>query len=112
MKTRIRKFPFVIHIEPQQLLLLNKQCKYCTNCDLIIAKKQEFELLMAFSFSQSTPNIIGNNYVVLGTIDRKDWKEVNQNLLPPSEILERIYIFKDVWNFEVIPAGWYPTQEE
>ncbi|MDF5718506.1 MAG: hypothetical protein PUP93_32740 [Rhizonema sp. NSF051] len=110
MKTKVRKFPLVIHIEPQQLLLLNKQCKYCTNCDLIIAKKQELEPLMAVSFSQSNPTIIGNNYFVMGTVDRKDWKEGNQNSLPPSEMLERIYIFKDVWNFEVIPAGWYPNQ--
>jgi uncharacterized protein with PIN domain len=38
-KTRTRKFPLVIQIEPQQILLLNKQCKYCTSCDLIIIKK-------------------------------------------------------------------------
>ncbi len=110
IKTKIRKFPLVIHIEPQQLLLLNKQCKYCTNCDLIIAKKQEIEPLMAVSFSQSNPKIIGNNYLVMGTVDKKDWKEGNQNSLSPSEMLERIYVFKDVWNFDVIPAGWYPNQ--
>jgi hypothetical protein len=63
---------------------------------------------MAFSFIQSNPNIIGNKYTVMGTIDRKDWKDGNQNSLSPLEILERIYLFKDVWNFEVIPAGWYP----
>ncbi|MDF5733236.1 MAG: hypothetical protein PUP92_35950 [Rhizonema sp. PD38] len=110
IKTKIRKFTLVIHVEPQQLLLLNKQCKYCTNCDLIIAKKQEIEPLMAISFSQSNPKIIGNNYFVMGTVDKKDWKEGNQNSLSPSEMLERIYVFKDVWNFEVIPAGWYPNQ--
>lgn len=111
-KTRVRKFPLVIHIEPQQLLLLNKQCKYCTNCDLIIVKKREIESLMAFSFSQSIPTIVGNNYLVMGTVDRQDWKEGNQNSLPPSEIIERMYIFKDVWDFKVIPAGWYPKEEE
>ncbi|MDF5718858.1 MAG: hypothetical protein PUP93_34585 [Rhizonema sp. NSF051] len=95
IKTKIRKFPLVIHIEPQQLLLLNKQCKYCTNCDLIIAKKQEIEPLMAVSFSPSNPKIIGNNYVVMGTVDKKGWKEGNQNSLSSSEMLERIYVFKN-----------------
>ncbi len=47
-KTKVRKFPLVISIKPQQLLILNKQCKYCP-CDLIIAKKQELESLMAMS---------------------------------------------------------------
>ncbi|MDF5725586.1 MAG: hypothetical protein PUP91_35095 [Rhizonema sp. PD37] len=65
---------------------------------------------MAISFSQSNHKIIGNNYLVMGTVDKKDWKEGNQNSLSPSEILERIYVFKDVWNFDVIPAGWYPNQ--
>ncbi|MCC5605014.1 hypothetical protein [Nostoc favosum] len=111
-KTKLRKFPLVIHIEPKQLFLLNKQCKYCPSCDLIIAKKQEIEPLMAATFVQTNPQIVGNNYVVMGTVDKKDWKEGDKNLLSPSEIIGRIYVFKDVWNFEVIPAGWYPNEEK
>ncbi|WP_242056219.1 hypothetical protein [Nostoc flagelliforme] len=102
----------VIHIEPKQLFLLNKQCKYCPNCDLIIAKKQEIEPLMAATFVQTNPQIVGNNYVVMGTVDKKDWKEGDKSLLSPSEMVGRIYVFKDVWNFEVIPAGWYPNEEK
>ncbi|WP_234017295.1 hypothetical protein [Nostoc sp. 'Lobaria pulmonaria (5183) cyanobiont'] len=105
-------FPLVIHIEPKQLFLLNKQCKYCPSCDLIIAKKQEIEPLMAATFVQTNPQIVGNNYVVMGTVDKKDWKEGDKNLLSPSEMIGRIYVFKDVWNFEVIPAGWYPNEEK
>jgi hypothetical protein len=109
-KTKVRKFPLVIHIEPQQLFLLNKQCKYCPSCDLIIAKKQEIEPLMAAVFIQNNPKIIGNNYVVMGTVDKKDWREGDKNLLSPSEMVGCIYIFKDVWDFEVIPAGWYLSE--
>ncbi|TFI54904.1 hypothetical protein BLD44_007965 [Mastigocladus laminosus UU774] len=111
-KTKVRKFPLVIHIEPQQLFLLNKQCKYCPSCDLIIAKKQKIEPLMTAAFIQTNPKIIGNNYVVMGTVDRKDWKEGDKNLLSPLEMIERIYIFKDIWDFEAIPAGWYPSEEK
>lgn len=109
-KTKIRKFPLVIHIQPQQLFILNKQCKYCEKCDLIITKKQEIESLMTAGFLQANPTIIGNDYLVMGTVDRKDWKEGNKNTLSPSEMLERIYVFQDVWDFEVIPAGWYPSE--
>ena len=38
-KTLIRKFPLVVHIEPQQLFILNKKCRFCPRCDLIIARK-------------------------------------------------------------------------
>ena len=111
-KTKIRKFPLVIHIEPQQLFFLNKKCKYCTNCDLIIVKKQEIESLIAAGLNQSHPEIIENNYLVMGTIERKDWQAANKGLLSSQEIINRMYIFKDQWNFEVIPAGWYPSEEK
>ncbi|MCC2693913.1 hypothetical protein [Nodularia sp. LEGE 04288] len=111
-KTKVRKFPLVIHIEPQQLFLLNKQCKYCPHCDLIIAKKHEIEPLMAAAFIKTNPNIVWNNYVVMGTVDNKDWKEGDKNLLSPSEMIGRIYVFKDVWDFTIIPAGWYPNEKK
>jgi hypothetical protein len=102
-KTKIRKYLLVIHVEPQQLLLLNKKCKYCPSCDLIIAKKQELESLI--------PQLSQNDYLVMGTLERQDWHQGNQGSLPPSEIANRMYIFKDIWDFEVIPAGWYPAED-
>lgn len=111
-KTKVRKFILVIHIKSQQLFLLNKQCKYCAICDLIIAKKQEIESLMAFGFSSTNHQIVGNDYLVMGTIDRKDWQANNQDSVPPSEIIKRMFIFQDEWNFEVIPAGWYPNESK
>ena len=101
-KTKIRKYPLVIHVEPQQLFLLNKKCKYCPNCDLIIAKKQEIESL--------TPQLNQKDYSVIGTVERKDWLQGNKGSLSPQEIIQRMYIFQDVWDFEVIPAGWYPNE--
>ncbi|WP_414578374.1 hypothetical protein [Anabaena sp. CCY 9402-a] len=111
-KTKVRKFPLVIFIESKQLFILNKQCKYCSVCDLIITKKQELEALTAIGMSQSNPHIIGNDYLVMGTVDRKDWKEGSQNALPLPDLIERMYVFKDVWDFDIIPAGWYPNDEK
>ena len=108
--TKVRKFPLVIHIEPQQLFLLNKQCKYCPNCDLIIAKKQQLESLLAAGLNLENPQVIGDNYSVMGTLSKEDWKAGNQGLLSHLEIIERIYVFQDQWEFEVIPAGWYPRE--
>ena len=107
-KTKVRKFPLVVHIDPHQMLLLNKECKYCPSCDLIIIKKKQFEQLLATNLSQINPELVGNNYLVMGVVERKDWKESIKRQMKPTEILERMYTFKDVWNFEVIPAGWYP----
>ena len=105
---KVRKYPLVIHIEPRQLFLLNKKCKYCINCDLIIAKKQEIETYIAMALE---PELSQNEYLVMGTVDRKDWREGNKGALEQHEIIERMYVFKDIWDFEVIPAGWYPAED-
>ena len=108
-KTKVRKIPLVIHLEPKQILLLNKQCKYCPYCDLIITKKSEIEYLIMVGLRHVNPQVADNNYLVMGTLDRKDWKEWDKGILSPSAIIERLYVFKDVWHFNVIPAGWYPS---
>jgi hypothetical protein len=106
-KTRIRRFPLVIHIDPQQLFLLNKQCRYCARCDLIIARKSEVESLMAAAFEQSRPQIVGNDYLVMGVAERKDWRESKKGEMSQGETIERMLVFKDVLNFELAPGGWY-----
>jgi len=106
-KTKLRKFPLVIHIEPQQMLFLNKNCKYCLECDLIIVKKSEIEALLTAQFEKVNPSSIGNEYLVFGTLDRRDWKKYQNTPASPNEVIEQVYVFKDVLKFEVVQGGWY-----
>ncbi len=64
---------------------------------------------MAQRFGGERPELLGNDYLVFGTLDRKDWLE-GQKGEPPHEMINRVYTFKDVWDFEIIPGGWYPPQ--
>ena len=105
--TKVRKFPLAIHIDPQQLLFLNKSCRYCEKCDLIIVKKPEVESLMAASFENVNPSIIGNEYLVFGTLDRSDWQRYKEAPTDSKEAFKQVYVFKDVLKFEVMPRGWY-----
>jgi hypothetical protein len=105
-KTKIRRFPLVIHIDPQQLLLLNKKCRYCTQCDLIITRKSELESLLVACCERSKPQIIGNDYLVMGVAERKDWREGKKGKMPQVEVIERMVVFKDVLDFEPVHAGW------
>ena len=86
------------------MLLLNKQCKYCPSCDLIIVKEEGLKQLMVASIDQVRPEITGNDYLVMGTVERKDWRESNKKQIEPIEIIKRMYVFKDVWNLKVISA--------
>ena len=72
-KTRQRKLPLVIHIDPTQLVALNKTCWYCPYCDLLIAHQDELEAWLAAFFTEHQPEIVGNDYLVIGTEDRVDW---------------------------------------
>lgn len=105
-KTKVRKFALVIHIQPKNIFVLNKSCKLCTYCELIIAKKQEIESLMAMQFLQVNPEIVGNDYLIMGTLESKDWKAMNKGTLPPDQVMKQMLIFREEWSFEVIPARW------
>ena len=105
-KTMIRKFPLVIHIEPQQLFILNKKCRYCTSCDLIIAHKSEVETLMAASFEERNPEIICNEYLVIGTLEKHDWRSRGRILKDSGDTIDHMYVFKDVRDFKPLSFGW------
>jgi len=106
-KTNLRKFPLVIHIEPRQLFALNKTCRYCTRCELIIARKSEVEALMTAAFETARPEVVGNKYFVFGVLERKDWQQAKQGTLLESETVERVVVFKDVLSFELVGGGWH-----
>lgn len=110
-KTKVRKFPLVIHIEPDQLFLLNKKCRYCTACDLVIARQSELEPFLANAFEQRRPEIIGNDYLVIGVLDRRDWRQGKQAALSQGQTIERTHIFKDVLKFEPAYPQWTPDPE-
>ncbi len=105
-KTKIRKYCLLIHIVPHHLLSLNKTCHYCPSCDLIIVKKEEIENLLCAFNEQYGLDIIGNEYFIFGTIDRKDWRRVQQEKLDSTHMIKCLYPFKDMWYFEVEPGGW------
>src|SRR4051794_1604047 len=69
-KTRVRKLPLVIHVDPAHMIALNKTCKFCPYCDLLIAHQDEIEGFLAAYFGQNQPDVVGNDYLVLGTADR------------------------------------------
>ncbi len=104
-KTSQRKLPLVIHIDPMQLLALNKTCRYCPRCDLLIAHQDDLEHLLASIFIEKDPEIVGNNYLVVGTEDKADWKRGMQQEFTSQEALEVLHDFKEVVIFKPI-GGW------
>ena len=104
-KTRLRKLPLVIHVNLLNPVALNKTCRYCPSCDLLIAHQDEIESLLAAMFSERKPEVIGNDYLVIGTLDRADWRRGVETPLTIQDMLEHLHDFKDHLFFE-LRGGW------
>jgi hypothetical protein len=46
--------------------------------------------------------IIGNNYLVMGTLDPPEWKQGLRNQLSPQKMIEHLHDFKEVLTFKPV----------
>jgi len=106
-KTRARKLPLVIHVDPLDMAVLNMSCRFSPACGLLIARQDEVERLLVASFKVRRPEVIGNAYHVLGTLDRADWRRVVKSELSPRDIAERMMQFAEDLTIES-EAAWAP----
>jgi len=110
-KTKLRKFALFIHVEPMNPVVLGKTCRYCPDCDLLIVHQDELEAQLVMLFEKHDPSLIGNDYLVLGTVERKAWREGMKQPRSIPEMVENLHDFKEVRTVELQPAGWYPADE-
>ncbi len=110
--TRLRKFVLLVHIDPMILLAQNMHCRYCPDCDLLIVHQDELETQLAIHVSKHQPSAVGNDYLVLGTMERAAWSENRHNPKPLPDVLESVADFREVLEIHVRPAGWYPKDQD
>jgi len=56
------------------------------------------------------PEVIGKEYVVLGTIEKKAWQEgLRGRAIHPAAMLQHVADFKNVYDLKYEPGGWYPS---
>ncbi len=103
-----RKFALLIHVDPHYPLAMGFTCRYCSRCELIIAHQDELEAQLAALFQERNPSLIGNDYLVLGTVQLEVWKASLSAPKSIGEILERAADFKSYAEIEYFPGGWYP----
>ena len=94
-------------------MALGKTCKYCSKCELIMVHQDELEAQLAYNFSQQAPEFIGNQYLVIGTVDKRVWKKgLGGGGGELGEMLQHIADFKKVYDLHVEPGGWYPADDK
>jgi hypothetical protein len=85
-KTKVRKYCLMVHYQDKatgfnQLVSLNKSCKFCPYCELIIAQKSELETYINQIVTNFGLKFNPNNYLVFGTMDKNDWKKSQKESL-------------------------------
>jgi hypothetical protein len=105
--THPRKFDLLIHIESWGPLIVGKTCKYCSQCELIMCHQDELDEQLAQAFQHLDSRIIGNDYLVLGTVERPIWKDgperAPRNL---EQLMENTAEFKGQLELDYDPGGW------
>ncbi len=54
------------------------------------------------------PELIGNKYYVIGTVERKTWRKGMRDPVTTDELLNHAAEFEKVFDLYYKPGGWYP----
>lgn len=107
---KARKKPFLIHIDPKELVMLNMTGRYCPDCDLIIVHQDVLENLLAMTFEAVNPLLIGNYYFVIGTVERAYWRKSKGNATQ-GDTIANLHDFKQHVIYEPAYYGWGPDPD-
>lgn len=102
-----RKFALVIHIDCWGLVPLGKTCRWCSRCELIMVHQDELENILTPNFLTIAPEVIGNTYLVMGTMDMRllrRWLKGEGSTL--NDILDNTADFKKRYDLQADPGGW------
>ncbi len=107
-----RKIPLLIHVDPMHLIALNYTCRYCSHCDLLIAHKHEIEHLLHEMFTRYDREAIGNDYLIIGTVEKSAWREGVKQPKSVDEMLPHTSDFKTYYQeLRSTRPGWYAADQ-
>lgn len=110
-KSKARKKPFLIHIDPRHLLLLNVTGRYCQACDLIILHKDIVEDLMARACERYDSSVIGSEYLIIGTVEQAYWRKY-KGKATAGPVLDNLHDFENVVIYEPMRPSWLPDESK
>jgi tetratricopeptide (TPR) repeat protein len=104
IKTRSRKFSLVVHVDHDYTIIVDKMCRFCYVCGLLVVHQDQLEQQLCNQFAQINPKAIGNAYQVAGTLDRAEWNKAKQEPLSFGQLIEYLHDFKAVVMFQRVPV--------
>jgi len=112
-KTGQHKMPLLIHVDPLHLIALNYTCRFCRGCDLLIGQKHDIERLLTELFRRSDPAVIGNVYLIIGTVETRAWREGVAHPKSIAEMLPHAREFATYYHeLRLTRPGYYRVDQE
>jgi hypothetical protein len=104
--THSRKFALFIHIDEWGPMVLGKTCRYCSRCEMVMAQRAELEAELAHGLNQIAPQVIRNDYLVLGTMQKNIWRAgLDGQAKPLAGMLKHVADFKHQYELDYKPSG-------
>lgn len=105
--TKLRKNPFMVFIFPKFPIVLNMTGRYCPACDLLILHQDKVEqLLVAACELHGHPEVIGNEYLVGGIVERSFFRETSAGKPPQGLLMDYVHDFKEHVTIKPLHWGW------
>ena len=80
---------------------------------MVMVHRKELTAELARGLSRMAPEMIAKDFLVLGTIEKKIWKQrLGSPGTPIAEMLNHVADFKHHYNLKYKAGGWYPVTEE
>jgi hypothetical protein len=104
--THLRKFALFIHIDEWGPMVLGRTCRYCSRCAMVMVQRAELEMELAHGLSQIAPQVTAKHYLVLGTMEKKIWRDwLDREAKPLAGMLEHVADFKHQCELQYKPGG-------
>ncbi len=90
------------------MMVLGKTCSYCARCEFIICHQEDLEDQLVQAFERLSPDVIGNEYVVVGTVERASWKKGMAETVLLEETLKHTADIKEYLVLQDPRMRWGP----
>jgi hypothetical protein len=105
-----RKFALLIHVDGFGPYVQGKTCRYCSRCEMIMCQQDELEEQLAHAFAQRSPEVLGNEYLVLGTVETKTATAAFKGAVTSlGGAISHVAQFKKHFDLEYDPGGYRPA---
>lgn len=90
-------------MNPGHTTIVEKMCRFCYVCNLLIVHQDQLEEQLVTQFLTINPEAIGNDYQVVGTLERAEWNQEKQDSWSFEQVRAYLHDFFEVVAFQRVP---------